>query len=44
MRFALPLRKPELGDKRPCFIGGCQAEWQAPPIPEARIVTAFDGG
>ncbi len=34
----------ELGDERPCFIDGCQAEWQALPIPEGRIVAALDGG
>jgi len=34
----------ELGEERPCFIDGCQAEWQALPIPEGRIVAALDGG
>ncbi len=34
----------ELGDERPCFIDGCQAEWQALPISEGRIVAALDGG
>ncbi len=34
----------ELGDERTCFIDGCQAEWQALPIPEGRIVAALDGG
>ncbi len=34
----------ELGDERPCFIDGCQAKWQALPIPEGRIVAALDGG
>jgi len=33
----------ELGDERPCFIDGCQAEWEALPIPEGRIVAALDG-
>jgi len=34
----------ELGEEQPCFIDGCQAEWQALPIPEGRIVAALDGG
>ncbi len=34
----------ELGDERPCFIDGCQAEWAELPIPEGRIVAALDGG
>ena len=34
----------ELGDERPCFIDGCPAEWRALPVPEGRIVAAFDGG
>jgi len=34
----------ELGDERPCFIDGCQAEWAELPVPEGRIVAALDGG
>ena len=33
----------ELGEERPCFIDGCQADWAELPIPEGRM-TALDGG
>jgi hypothetical protein len=34
----------ELGEKRPCFIEGCPADWQALPIQEGRIVVGLGGG
>ena len=34
----------ELQDERSSFIDGCQAQWQALPIPEGRIEVGLDGG
>ena len=34
----------ELAEERPCFIGGCPADWAKLPIPEGRIVVGLDGG
>ena len=33
-----------LGEERPCFIDGCQAQWAELPVPDGRIVAALDGG
>src|SRR5262249_19215593 len=33
-----------LGDEQPCFIAGCQRDWDALPRPDGSLTVGIDGG
>jgi len=34
----------ELGEEQPCFITGCQRDWNELPVPDGPLIVGIDGG